>query len=441
MNKQILRLAIPNIISNVSVPLLSSVDTALVGRMEEAYYLGALAVAGIMFNILYWGFGFLRMGTTGLTAIAFGASNKTQITSTLYRAIITGVIGSLGIIALQFLILKIAFTFIPASPEVKYYAEIYFLIRIWDAPAVLTLFVIQGWFLGMQNAKYPMYITIFINLINIGLNLYFVYGLGMRVDGVAYGTVIAQYLGLFVAIFLLYKTYSHTLFRITWKELLKTEALLKFFRVSRDIFIRTACLLFTFGFFTIQSAALGDDILAVNSILLQFWYILSYGVDGFAFAAESISGKLIGRQHRNALKKAIIYLFAWGVGFGILISMFFYLFQHQLLNIYTNNPELITLASTFFIWTIIAPFINSFCFIWDGIYIGATATAPMRNSMIISTFFVYLPLFYILLPIYENHALWLAMLFYMLSRGVSLSFYSKIYIFGNSLFKNTLTKY
>lgn len=436
MNKQILRLAIPNIISNISIPLLSSVDTALVGRMEEVYYLGALAVAGMIFNVLYWGFGFLRMGTTGLTAVAFGASDRTQISSVLYRAIITGGIASIGIIALQLLILKAALFIVPASPEVQEYASIYFLIRIWDAPAVLALFVIQGWFLGMQNAKYPMYITIFINLLNIGLNVYFIYGLGMRVEGVAYGTVIAQYCGLGLAIFLLFKTYAPNLVSIKREELLQAEALLKFFRVSRDIFIRTISLIFTFAFFTIQSAAFGDDILAVNTILLQFWHILSYGVDGFAFAVESISGKLIGQQKRTEFKKAVAYLFAWGIGLSLIICLVFFLFQDQLLMIYTDNPEIIALAGTFFIWTMIAPFINSFCFIWDGIYIGATATAPMRNSMMISSFLVYLPVFYILLPYFGNHALWIAMLAYMTARGVTLLMYSQKHLFGSHVFGN-----
>lgn len=437
MNKQILRLAIPNIISNISIPLLSSVDTALVGRMEEVYYLGALAVAGMIFNVLYWGFGFLRMGTTGLTAIAFGASDKKQLSSVLYRAMITATLASIGIVVLQVLILKLALLIVPASPEVQEYASIYFLIRIWDAPAVLALFVIQGWFLGMQNAKYPMYITIFINILNILLNVYFIYGLGMRVEGVAYGTVIAQYCGLILALFLLFKTYSKYIVRISKNQILQAEALLKFFRVSRDIFIRTLCLIFTFAFFTIQSAAFGDEILAVNTILLQFWHILSYGVDGFAYAAESISGRLIGGRKKEEFKKAVKYLIGWGMAFGVILSLMYYLFQNELLLIYTDNPEVLALAKAFMIWTIMAPLINSFCFIWDGIYIGATATAPMRNSMIISSFIIYLPVFYILAPFYGNHALWIAMLAYMISRGVTLLVFAKKHLFGSHVFGKT----
>lgn len=420
MNKQILRLAIPNIISNLSVPLLSSVDTALVGRLDGVYYLGAIAIGGMIFNFLYWGFGFLRMGTTGLTATALGGKRDVEVGVVLSRAMLAGMIGSFFLLVLQYFIFSGAMLIVSTSDEVREFASLYFFIRIWDAPAVLALFAIQGWFLGMQNARFPMYITIFVNLLNIGLNIFFIYGLGMTVDGVAYGTVIAQYSGLVFALWLFFRYYGSSYIHLGRKALLAIDGLKRFFTVSRDIFIRTMSLIFTYSFFTIQSAALGDEILAVNTILMQLWYIMAYGVDGFAYAAESLTGKYMGARDKAHLTKAVKLLTAWGMGLGATFSIIYYLFDAQLLRLFTDNPELIALGLTFFIWTVFAPLVNSFCFMLDGIYIGATVTGPMRDSMFISTFLVFVPAYYITVGMIGNHALWLAMTAYMLARGLTL---------------------
>lgn len=420
MNRQILRLAIPNIISNLSVPLLSSVDTALVGRLDGVYYLGALAVGGMIFNFLYWGFGFLRMGTTGLTATAYGGKNDAEVGVVLSRAVLTAILGSALLLVSQYLLFSGAMLIVSTSDEVREMAALYFYIRIWDAPAVLALFAIQGWFLGMQNARFPMYITIFINLLNIGLNIFFIYGLGMTVDGVAYGTVIAQYLGLIFALWLFFRYYGRSYIHLGRKTLLAIEGLKRFFSVSRDIFIRTMSLIFTYSFFTIQSAALGDEYLAINTILMQLWYIMAYGVDGFAYAAESITGKYTGRGDRAGLLQAVKLLIAWGLGLGVAFSGLYFLFDEHLIRLFTDNPELIALGLTFFAWTIAAPLINSFCFMLDGIFIGATVTGPMRDSMLISTFLVFIPAYYLTVDLLGNHALWLAMTAYMLARGATL---------------------
>ena len=420
MNRQILRLAIPNIISNLSVPLLSSVDTALVGRLDGVYYLGALAIGGMIFNFLYWGFGFLRMGTTGLTATAYGGKNDAEVGVVLSRAVLTAILGSALLLVSQYLLFSGAMLIVSTSDEVREMAALYFYIRIWDAPAVLALFAIQGWFLGMQNARFPMYITIFINLLNISLNIFFIYGLGMTVDGVAYGTVIAQYLGLIFALWLFFRYYGRGYIHLGHKALLAIEGLKRFFSVSRDIFIRTMSLIFTYSFFTIQSAALGDEYLAINTILMQLWYIMAYGVDGFAYAAESITGKYTGRGDRAGLLQAVKLLIAWGLGLGVAFSGLYFLLDEHLIRLFTDNPELIALGLTFFAWTIAAPIINSFCFMLDGIFIGATQTGPMRDSMLISTFLVFIPAYYLTVDLLGNHALWLAMTAYMLARGATL---------------------
>jgi multidrug resistance protein, MATE family len=423
LNRQILRLAIPNIISNLSVPLLSSVDTALVGRLDGVYYLGALAIGGMIFSVLYMGFGFLRMGTTGLTAHAYGSRNTQEASVVLSRAIITAGLVSLVLLLAQYFIFAGAMLIVSTSDEVRTFASVYFFIRIWDAPAVLGLYAIQGWFLGMQNARYPMYITIFINLLNIVLSLYFIYGLGMTVDGVAYGTVIAQYAGLILAVVLFVRTYGLRYIHTAREAILAIEGIKRFFSVSRDIFIRTMSLLFTYSFFTVQSAALGDEILAVNAILLQFWHILAYGVDGFAYAAESLTGRFVGARQPARLRRAVKLLMAWGMGLGGVFSVIYYLFDETLLRIFTDQPELIALGLVYMSWTIAAPLINSFCFMLDGVFIGATVTGPMRNSMLISTFLVFVPVYFATVGWLENHALWLAMATYMMARGATLLYY------------------
>ncbi len=429
MNKKILRLAIPNIISNISIPLLSSVDTALVGRLDGIYYLGAIAIGSMIFNFLYWGFGFLRMGTTGLAANAYGEKNNEEMKAVLSRAVLVGLFCSVGILLLQVPILYLAMQIINTTEEVETFASLYFSIRIWDAPAVLALFAIQGWFLGMQNARYPMYIAIFTNLLNIGLNVFFIYGLGMTVDGVALGTVIAQYCGLILALALFFKTYGGKYISTNLSILLIAARLKKFFIVSRDIFIRTMSLIFTYSFFTIQSAALGEEILAINTILLQLWHIMAYGVDGFAYAAESLTGRYTGSGDKKMLKRVVKYLMAWGMGLGIFFSGVYFILDESLLRIFTNNEELIALGMVFFGWTILAPLVNAFCFIWDGVYIGATATGPMRDSMLISTFLIFVPVYYIFVGYIDNHALWLAMISYMVARGATLLYYAPSKIF------------
>lgn len=428
MNKQILRLAVPNIITNLSVPLLGVVDTAILGHLEEIYYLGALAVGGIIFNFIYWGFGFLRMGTTGLTAQAYGTKNDSLVFVTLLRTLLIALAGGLAMILSQKLIAAVSFTLIKATPEVEQFAKEYFYIRIYAAPATLALYALHGWFLGVQNAKYPLVLTVFVNVLNIIFNLIFVFKLGMKSDGVALGTVIAQYSGLGLGVILYLRKYSAYTRRINKNLLLEKTALRRIFVVNTDIFIRTLALIFAFSYFTAKSAEEGDTILAVNSILLQLINILAYGVDGFAFAAESIVGKYIGADDSSNLKKAVNYSFRWGLGLGVLISLSFWLFDEPILRIFTDKQDIIRLCMSYMTWIIIAPLTNSFCFIWDGIFIGATATAPMRNSMLFCTFAVFVPAYLLLRDYLGNHSLWLALTLFMVMRGVTLTLYSRKHV-------------
>lgn len=425
MNKRILRLAIPNIISNLSIPLLSSVDTALVGHLDEVYYLGAIAVGGMIFNFIYWGFGFLRMGTTGLTAQAYGQKNDRESILVFSRAIIVAAVGSAVLLLFQKPILDFTFTFVDSSPEVEEYARIYFNIRIWAAPATLSMYAIQGWFLGMQNAKDPMLVTIFVNLLNIIFNVIFIYQFGMNVDGVAYGTVAAAYLGLFFGLFLLLKKYGNLRNAFDPGGILDMTGIKKFFLVNRDILIRTLCVIFTFSFFTAKSAEFGDDILAANTILLQLWSILAYGIDGFAYAAESLVGRYIGAEDRLRLHKAIRYTLGWGLGLGAGIAAIYLLFGGVIVSLFTDNQAIIILAMSYFSWTAAAPLVNSLCFIWDGVFLGATATKPMRNSMVATVVLIYIPVYYLTIGALGNHALWLAMTLFMVFRGLALTWYAR----------------
>lgn len=428
MNKKILGLAIPNIISNLSVPLLSSVDTALMGHMDQVFYLGAVAVGGMIFNFVYWGFGFLRMGTTGLTAQAFGNKNSEESISVLGRALFVALSAGILLIVFKDVIEYLSFLIVPTTGNVETHARLYFGIRIFAAPATLALYVFTGWFLGMQNATTPLIITVITNSLNIGFNLLFIKNFGMKADGVALGTVFANYIGIIFTLILFRNKYKGLIHHFKMKLILDWQKLKKFFQLNLDIFIRTLCLIFAFSFFTAKSSESGDTILAVNSILINLWTILAFGIDGFAFAAESLIGRYVGAKDKVNFKNAVNLSFLWGIGLGGIISIIYWIFAKPILSIFTYNSELIGLAMTFMFWTIMAPVVNGFCYIWDGIFIGATATKAMRTSMLICTFLIFLPVYYLSIPYLGNHGLWLAMIVFMIARGVSLTFYYKNHV-------------
>ena len=428
LNKQILSLAIPNTISNLSVPMLSAVDTALMGRLENEQYLGAIAIGGVIFSFVYWGFGFLRMGVTGLTAQAYGAKDAKESTLILKRAAIVGLLIGLLLIVVQPLIAALSFYLMDAGAEVEQLARSYFHIRIYAAPATLTLHVFHGWFLGMQNAKYPMFLAIVVNLLNLVLNLVFVKVLMMTSDGVALGTVIAQYFGLLCTVGLFLRKYRHLWDGWHLKGVLNLPALKRFFRISGDIFIRTLSVLFCHAFFTSKAAALSDTALAINTILLQFIHILAYGIDGFAFAVESLVGRYKGAREITNLKRSVRYSFWWVLLLSAGFSLVFGLLGTKLLYFFTNKTDLLIGARPYLIWIAIAPPINSVAYIWDGVFIGATASTPMRNSMLAST--VVFLFAYVLLKGLGNHGLWLALTLFSIARGATLTALAPKHIFS-----------
>jgi MATE family multidrug resistance protein len=301
-------------------------------------------------------------------------------------------------------------------------AREYFRIRIWAAPATLGLYVLNGWFLGMQNAKYPMITAIAANVLNIVLSFIFVKSFHLNAAGVALGTVIAQYLGILVGLFLFFRSYKPLVNHWNWPAVIDPKALKNFFQVNSDIFVRTFCVIFVFTFFTSKSASINDHILAVNSILIQFLLFFAFFIDGFAYAGEALSGRYKGERNRALFLKVTRLLFYWG---GLLAFAFslIYLFANELiLGLLTNQTDLIATALDFRFWIVLTPIISFASFIWDGVYIGATASREMRNSMLGATLLVFLPGYFLLQPVLGNHALWRAMMLFMLSRGVFQAF-------------------
>lgn len=432
MNKKVLQLAIPNIISNLTIPLVGMADIAVTGHLDSNEYIGAIALGTMIFNLLYWAFGFLRMGASGMTAQAFGANNKAEVSSTLARGLLVSAAGALLILILQVPIAKITFLLVDGSAAVEHWATRYFFIRIWAAPATIALYAFTGWFIGMQNTKIPMVIAITINLLNVGLNILLAYGFHLNSGGVAWGTLISQYIGLVMAIGFIRFKYWDYIKNINFQHIFDAQALNRFFKVNRDIFIRTMSLLAVFTFFTSRSASVNDQILAANTILLQFLFIFSFLTDGFAYAAEALSGKYYGARNWFKLKQSIRVNFIWGGIISLLFTAIYFWGNTPLLKLLTDQADVLNTAKEYTIWIILIPTVSVASFLWDGVFIGLTATSQMRNSMLIAVFLIFFPVWFLMHPTYENHALWLAFILFLLARGIAQSIMFKN-IMGNIL--------
>ena len=417
MNKKILQLAIPSIVSNITVPLLGLIDVAIVGHLGSAAYIGAIAVGGMLFNIIYWLFGFLRMGTSGMTSQAFGQRDLKEVTRVLLRAVGVGLFIALCLLLLQYPIRKIAFLLIDATPEVRELATVYFNICVWGAPAVLGLYGFAGWFIGMQNSRLPMFIAITQNVVNIVASLSFVYLLDMKIEGVALGTLIAQYAGPFMASLLWLRYYGRLKIAFRWQEIIGKTAMKRFFQVNSDIFFRTLCLVAVTTFFTSTGARQGDVVLAVNTLLMQLFTLFSYIMDGFAYAGEAMTGRYIGARNNTGLQRMIRLLFRWGWGLSLSFTILYMIGGQDFLGLLTNDTTVINAAGSYYYWVLAIPLAGFAAFLWDGILIGATATRLMLYSMLVASglFFVVYYLFY---GVMGNHALWMAFLIYLSLRGI-----------------------
>ena len=430
MNKEILRLALPNILTNLTVPLLGMVDMHLMGYQDSSVFMGAVALGGVIFNFVYWGFAFLRMSISGMAAQAFGRQSTNEMAMMLFRGLFLAISAGVLLLLLQQGIVTLSLKILEGSAEVKALASDYFLVRIWAAPLAISLMVINGWFLGMQNAMYPMVISIAINGVNIISSFVFVKVFGMKVEGVALGSVVANVVGVVLALILFLRKYRYILGEFNVKAILDKIGLLRFLDVSGDIFLRTLCIIIVFTFFTSKSAGTSDLILAANSALLQFLFLFSYFLDGFAFAAEALVGKYTGGNNIKEVKRSVRFLFAWGAAFAAIFLIIYAGAGRYLLLLFTNQSDVIEVAISYLPWLVALPLTGFSSFIWDGIYIGATASRLMRNTMLLATIVFFL-LFYSLKDNMGNHALWIAMNCFMLGRGLFQTFfYKKLAIFN-----------
>ncbi len=446
MNREILRIAVPSIVTNITVPLLGIVDLSIVGHMASsplyadaeggAAAIGAISVGGLIFNMVYWLFNFLRMGSSGLTAQAFGRQDGAAERKVLRMGLEVALVCGLAIFVLQRPIEWAAHLIIAPTDVVWNLAIDYFRVRIWAAPAVLALFALNGWFVGMQNSRFPMFIAIGQNVLNIVLSAFLVFYQGMGVEGVALGTVVSQYVGLLVALLLLRRTSIHRSL-IANKESLTSVTWSDFFTVNRDIFFRMICLIAVTTAFTSFGARQGDLLLAVNTMLIQLFLLFSYFSDAFSLAGEALVGKYIGMEQKESssddsaltddgaqplqaralLRKCIFYLFAWAGGITLLFTLVYFVGANFILSLLTDDFSVIEAAQPYVGWSVVVPVAGFAAFMWDGIFIGATATRFMMYTLALSAF-VFFALWWLPVPLPANHHLWLCFIAYLATRSL-----------------------
>ena len=414
-DRQILQIALPSIVSNITVPLLGMVDVAIVGHMGSPVYIGAVAVGSMIFSLIYWLFGFLRMGSSGLTAQALGRRDLTEVTRLLVRSVSIALGIALLMIILQVPLKWLMFWLIGPTPDVAPFASTYFNIVIWGAPASLALFCLMGWYIGMQNTRFPMLISIMQNVVNILASLTLVYGLGMKIEGVALGTVIAQYAGLLMAVGLLVRYYGKILRGNQPASGHSPHASL--FKVNRDIFLRTLCLVAVNLFFTSAGARQGAVILSVNTVMMQLYLFFSYFMDGFAYAGEALGGKAYGAHNASAFHETLRRLWMWMLIVTSAYTLLYMMGGHWIVALLTNEPQVLEASHEYLWWAWLIPAAGCVAFIWDGIFIGITAT----RGMLASSFFSALAFFAVYLltvGALGNHGLWLAQIVYLAMRGI-----------------------
>ena len=422
---QILEIALPAIVTNITVPLLGLVDTAIVGHMGSAAYIGAVAVGSMIFNLVYWVFGFLRMGTSGMTAQARGRRDFNEVTRLLVRSGWVSLSIASLIIVLQWPVREGMLWFIGPSDDVRTLAITYFNIVVWGAPAMLSLYSLSGWFIGMQNTRIPMFVSIIQNVVNILASLTFVYGLGMKVEGVALGTVVAQYAGTLVALWFLWRYYRKVLRSGSWGRFCVIPFSMKNGSseetsprsVNRDIFLRTLCLVAVNLYFTSAGARQGATILAVNTLLLQLYLLFSYIMDGFAYAGEALGGRYWGAKDIDAYHDVARRLFGWGAAMTILFTVIYVVGGKPFLSLLTDEPQVVEASQTYVWWAYLIPAAGVAAFIWDGLFVGTTQTRGMLISSAIATL-VFFVTATITIGIMGNHGLWLSMILYLLTRGI-----------------------
>ncbi len=420
-HRAVLGIAVPVMISNVSTPLIGLVDTAIVGRYPNPTYIGAVAIGALVFTFTFWAFGFLRMGTTGLTAQALGAGDKDELAAGLGRALLIAAAAGVGLILLQWPIRECAFALLGTSPEVERLARSYFNVRIWAAPATLVNYALLGWFIGLGRTRIGLVLQLVLNIANAILDIVFVLGFGWGVWGVALGTTLAEFIAAAVGVAIAVRHLRYIGGHASLERILAPARLKRAFIVNSDIMIRSLALITVFVWFTAQGARQGDAILAGNSILTQFIGACAFFLDGLAFAAEALVGHAVGAAQRHGLILAARMTTVWAAGIAVLLAAVLALFGPFFIDALTVDPTARAAARAYLPWAAGAPLLGVWAFQLDGIFIGATCTADMRNAMLASLA-IFLGAWWLLLP-FRNSGLWGAFYIHYVARAVSLLYY------------------
>lgn len=413
------RIAGPMTLTGLATPLLGMVDTFVMGHLEAAYYLGAVAVGSTLIQFLFWGVGFLRMSTTALAAQASHDSNKTRLV--LLRSLVSAVLISTVVVLLREPLQHVSYTLLALEQEISLHSQLYFEICIWSMPAVLLNMVIWGWCLGMQNARGPLYLALWINVVNMVLDVVLVFYFGLQTRGVAYAFLVANYSGLLLGIWIL-RHMLRPMPRMTMHGLWDAPAWKNLFAVNHHLFVRTILLLFSFAFFMAQGADFGAVVLAANAVLINFFYITAYGMDGFAHGLEVLCGRAVGTRDRQLFERVVASALFWCVLIGILLIAFFAGAGILIIGWLTSLPEVQGAASAYLPWLIALPVFCLLPFLMDGLFIGTTRTREMRNSMVLSIG-AYLAIWFVTQSL-GNHGLWLALTGFMIARSLTLGYYS-----------------
>ena len=419
-HKRVLGVAIPIVLANATIPILGAVDTGVVGQMGLAVPIGAVGIGAIIISAIYWLFGFLRMGTTGLTAQAIGSNDHSETSALLVRGILIGLGAGLVLIMTQIPLFSAALGIAPASFEVESLAQEYLKIRVYSAPAAIAIFGITGWLIANERTRAVLVLMLLINSINIVLDFVFVLRLGWGVEGVAYATLIAEWSGLFFGLWLARKGFKNGYWR-NWSQIFDRARLTKMAKVNSDILIRSVLLEIAFVSFLFLGSSFDDATLAANQVLIQFLNITAYAMDGFAFAAEALVGKALGAKNRLIFRRSAVMTSQWGFGSVVVMALAFYVFGNTIINVMTTAEDVRAVSYEYLPWMVLAPLVGAAAWMLDGIFIGATRTADMRNMMFIS-FCVYLIALALLLPKYDNHGLWASLIIFSIARGVTLGY-------------------
>jgi MATE family multidrug resistance protein len=419
-HKRVLGVAIPIVLANATIPILGAVDTGVVGQMGLAVPIGAVGIGAIIISAIYWLFGFLRMGTTGLTAQAIGSNDHSETSALLVRGILIGLGAGLVLIMTQIPLFSAALGIAPASFEVESLAQEYLKIRVYSAPAAIAIFGITGWLIANERTRAVLVLMLLINSINIVLDFVFVLRLGWGVEGVAYATLIAEWSGLFFGLWLARKGFKNGYWK-NWSQIFDRARLTKMAKVNSDILIRSVLLEIAFVSFLFLGSSFDDATLAANQVLIQFLNITAYAMDGFAFAAEALVGKALGAKNRLIFRRSAVMTSQWGFGSVVVMALAFYVFGNTIINVMTTAEDVRAVSYEYLPWMVLAPLVGAAAWMLDGIFIGATRTADMRNMMFIS-FCVYLIALALLLPKYGNHGLWASLIIFSIARGLTLGY-------------------